>query len=175
MRFFSRPNILLLYKTSTYSYYFDSLGRNTKIRMPTENKARFKKTHLQHYKTLVQLEKSLKDRNLPYPRSRRGRKIDFSKFDLVLTVGGDGTFLEAARHCTKQVILGINSDPEWSVGRFCGADPKTFGEVLESVLKKKCTVHHLSRLKFKIKGQPVSENVLNDILICHCNPAAMSR
>ena len=171
----SRPNILLLYKTSTYSYYFDSRRQNKKHVMPTKNVARFKKTHLQHYKTLVHVEEFLRKEGVRYCYSRRGQRIDFSQFDFVITVGGDGTFLEAARQCTKQVILGINSDPEWSVGSFCGADDKSFPKILRAMLNKKAPIRSLTRLSLQIKGSKKSINVLNDVLICHANPAAMSR
>ena len=181
----SQPKILLLYKISTYAYYFNANRRDAKHPVPVKSMVRFKKTHLQHYKTLVQVEEFLRKQNIRYSRSRRGQKIDFSKFDFVITVGGDGTFLEAARYCTNQVILGINSDPGWSVGRFCAANDKTFPKLLEDMFNKKTPIRNLNRLKLRIparggsapggKGRPEAVNVLNDALVCHVNPAAMSR
>ena len=175
MKLPSSLKILLLYKVSTYAYYFNSSRRNLKVPVSMKNMARFRKTHLQHYETLAHVEKFLKERNVCYRRSRRGQKIDFSRFDLVITVGGDGTFLEAARFCKKQVLFGINSDPEWSVGRFCGATDKTFSRILEALLNKKCPIRKLNRLKLQIKDQTTCVNILNDVLVCHANPAAMSR
>lgn len=175
---FSPPKILLLYKTSTYAYYFYSSRGQAQggAGVPRlKNISRFKKTHLKHYRTLAAVEAYLKERNVRYSRSRRGRKIDFSAYDVVITVGGDGTFLEAARSCTHQAILGINSDPEWSVGRFCIANDVTFPEILEVVIHKKYKTWSINRLKFQIKGRPETVNVLNDVLISHSNPAAMSR
>jgi NAD+ kinase len=170
----SAPKILVLYKTSTYSYYFNSARRNTKITMPMKNKARFKRTHLQHSRTLQQVEEFLQKKGLRYCRSQRGRKIDFSRFEFIITVGGDGTFLEAARGCNKQVLLGINSDPKWSVGRFCGANDKTFPKIIGGLFAGKYKPQNLRRLKLEVAGRPMI-NIMNDVLICHANPAAMSR
>jgi NAD+ kinase len=40
--------------------------------------------------------------------------------DLVVSVGGDGTVLEASRYVgSKSAFLGVNSDPELSTGRLC--------------------------------------------------------
>lgn len=188
MKLFSSPRILLLYKMSTYAYYLASPRRQRgKPEVPplVKNMERFKKTHLQHYKTLVHVERFLKDRGVKYARSQRGKRIDFSKFDFVITVGGDGTFLEAARSCTKQVILGINSDPEWSVGRFCAANDRTFPKLVDAMLAQKCRIRELNRLKLQVSipGKSVffgkrdfpKANILNDVLVCHGNPAAMSR
>jgi NAD+ kinase len=171
----SHPKILLLYKVSTYAYYFSSWQRHPEAPMPLRNLGRFKRTHLKHYRTLASVESFLKKQHVRYHRSQRGRRIDFSRYEVVITVGGDGTFLEAARSCRRQAILGINSDPKWSVGRFCLATDKTFPRILKKVIAKKYKILPLHRLQFQITGRPGKVNVLNDVLVCHANPAAMSR
>ena len=170
----SLPRILLIYKISTYEYYFSSPRRDTANRKLI-NVSRFRKTHLKHYRTLAAVEAFLEERKVPYQRSPRGRILDFSRYDVVVTVGGDGTFLEAARHCARQKILGINSDPQWSVGRFCVANDKTFSRILETIINGTSKVSLVNRLKFQIKGSKESVNILNDVLVSHSNPAAMSR
>ncbi len=47
------------------------------------------------------------------------RTID--NLDLIITIGGDGTFLRTASHIynTNTPILGITSDPTRSVGALC--------------------------------------------------------
>ena len=56
-----------------------------------------------------------------------------SKFDFIISVGGDGTLLEAARGATNQILFAINSDPKWSVGRLCNATSENFADKFESV------------------------------------------
>ena len=51
---------------------------------------------------------------MPYDCLYRGELTSVAGYDLVLSVGGDGTFLEVARHAPDVPILGVNSDPERS-------------------------------------------------------------
>lgn len=167
-------NVLLLYKESSYSIYFEHPQSSFKKRevAPLEM-ARFKENHRQHTRSLSIIEKVLEKSGVPYKKSSRGSKVDFDRFDLIVSVGGDGTFIEAARGAKKQIILGVNSDPSWSVGKLCCATAETFESVLGKVLSAKAPVKTLQRLKLQIGNRSV--HVLNDILVCHHNPAAMSR
>ncbi|MDP2654287.1 MAG: NAD(+)/NADH kinase [Candidatus Omnitrophota bacterium] len=169
-------NVLLLYKKSTYAHYFtDKRVKYSWISPRFDNMARFQRTHIQHYRTMTEIEQYLRVKKISYVAEMRGRMIDYSGFDFVLTVGGDGTFLEAAQQVTRQLILGINSDPVWSVGRFCAANSHTFRKVLDSILSGKFRTQILNRLKMKIRDTGATFNILNDVLVCHENPATMSR
>ncbi len=173
-------NILLFYKKSTYKHSFLDQLLNPDSDLTTgfargKMLKRFKETHANHYRTLARVEAALKERGVKYTAKTRGRWIDFSQYDLIITLGGDGTFLEAARDIKRQFILGINSDPQWSVGRFCNATGETFPKILDRVLKGKYKTRLLSRMRLRINGESAPVNALNDVLICHKNPAAMSR
>ncbi len=167
-------NVLVLYKKSSYSIYFRHPSSSFKKRgvAPLEI-ARFKKNHQKHSQSLHTVENVLKKTGLNYTKVSRGGKVDFNRFDLIISVGGDGTFMEAARGSTGQIILGVNSDPLWSVGRFCSATAGTFEAVLLKFLLGKGLVRTLQRLKLQVGEQDA--HVLNDILVCHHNPGAMSR
>jgi len=172
------PRILLLYKKSSYSTYF--LGRKRisselKNLLHSDDVERFKETHQHHYASLLAIEGVLKHAGLPYSRCCRGTKVDYARFDLVITVGGDGTFLEAARNIRRQVILGVNSDPRWSVGRFCAATVDNFAVLLNALLSGKAVIKDFQRMRVGFSGNVKPFDALNDILICHRNPAAMSR
>ena len=97
------------------------------------------------------------------------------RFDLVISVGGDGTFLEAARGVTDELVLGVNSNPARSAGSFCAADAKTFAAVLEKVLRGKARIISANRLQLSCHGRLFGPPVLNEILVTHRKPAAMSR
>lgn len=169
-------NILLLYKTSAYETYFSNLRNFPKhLRIPLKEARRFQETHECHYQTLAGVEAVLKSRRVSYTKARRGRNVDFSKFDWIITVGGDGTFLEAARNLTRQLIMGINSDPQWSVGQFCIADKGNYVTMIDRLLEGRYQIKRINRMQMVIQRQKVRLNVLNDVLICHKNPAAMSR
>src|SRR5208282_5157712 len=141
-------NILLLYKNSTYAGYFLSdRKRLAQLEglLNHEEIKRFRRTHKNHFWSLSYVEAVLKHRKLKFTKACRGSSFDYSRYDLVITVGGDGTFLEAARHVKKGTLWGVNSDPSWSVGRFCSGNPKNFEVLLDKILAGKANVKKLYR------------------------------
>jgi len=175
----SEFKILLLYKNSTYASYFMSgqsrLKKLQEIFCHSETK-RFKQTHENHFRCLSHVETVLQTKKLRFDKLCRGKRIDYRPYNLVITVGGDGTFLEAARSIKNALILGVNSDPTWSVGNFCAASEDNFGDILDSVLAGRPKVKSYQRMMLTVSNDKLSSiHVLNDILMCHSNPAAISR
>ncbi len=171
-------NILLLYKNNTYAGYFLSDRKRLaqlEGSLNAEEIQRFRRTHKNHFWSLSYVEAVLKYRKLKFTKACRGSSFDYSRYDLVITVGGDGTFLEAARHVKEGTLWGVNSDPSWSVGRFCSGNPKNFEVLLDKILAGKATVKKFNRLSLSFSDGTQPMNVLNDILVCHHNPGAMSR
>ncbi len=170
--------VLIVYKKSSYQFYFlKPHGPPFKelLRFTRAVRTRFKKAHDEHYKTLTLVEKILTENKVEFKKYYRGQTIDYEPFDLVITVGGDGTFLEAAHNVSRQLILGVNSDPKRSIGRLCTATRENFERVFTRVLKGQCKISGLNRLHLKLGKDFKGINVLNDLLVCHQNPAAMSR
>ena len=151
--------VLVLYKQSSYKHFF--LNRSDGHPFHQEPIAkRFIKTHNVHYQTLAKVEAFFKSYDIPYEKKLRGRKIDFSIYDLIVTVGGDGTFLEGAGQVKAQLMLGINSDPQWSVGRFCTAHDNNFSEIILKVLNGSYEGRSLNRMKIYFKqGKCLEYNV----------------
>jgi NAD+ kinase len=165
------PKILLIYKRSSLSVAGKLSARLRKTR-------RFENNHATHYATLRMIEGILKRLNIKYHKHARGKGVDYRPFDLVITIGGDGTILEAARALnSRQMILGVNSDPNWSVGQFCCCEAKNFEVMFKRFLSRKAKVCRLYKLKLRLyDGKKVKDvECLNDVLICHANPGAMSR
>jgi len=166
--------ILLVYKMSTYDYYRRT-GRTLSSGSCRFNRKRFIETHQRHYHTLAAVENFLKSKHAPYHKIWRGRRTNYAKFDLLITVGGDGTFLEAARYAEHQPVLGINSDPRWSVGRYCAAEPKNFKNAITKILSGHFKINRLTRLILIKNSHQQRIRITNDALICHRIPASMSR
>jgi len=61
---------------------------------------------------------------------------DFKDIDLVVSMGGDGTFLKTASFVKNKTLpmLGINTDPQRSVGCLCNR--KVFYDTREYDIKK---------------------------------------
>src|SRR5262250_1104619 len=74
--------------------------------------ARIKKAALSPRLTLQKVEQALSKRKIPYRVLPRSRLKTASDYDLLITVGGDGTFLDSSHYCPpRAVLLGVNSDP----------------------------------------------------------------
>jgi NAD+ kinase len=171
-------NVLVIRKKTFYEFCFLDRShpkRSQQMSFSRQDLARFKKMHVAHQKTLKEVRRVLEKYFISYKISYRKTNIQYSSYDLVITVGGDGTFLQAARQLSKQKILGVNSDPKRSIGKFCIAQEKNFEEVFCSILSKKAKIKRLVRFSLITKKQKIKALVLNDILICDANPAAMCR
>lgn len=167
--------IVIFYKISAYSIYFERSGSSFCIngKVSAREIKRFRMIHDTHQASLDKIESIVKDYGVPYKKVCRGDDFMPSEYDLLVTVGGDGTFLEGARMLKKQCIVGVNSDPTWSVGRFCSATSEDFGAHLSDLLRNKAKILQYPRIDLRVSGKRF--NVLNDLLFAHDNPAAMSR
>ena len=171
-------NILLVYKKSAYEIYFLNKSSSLFSRLPVlsaRDKKRFKKAHLEHYRTVYFIEQVLRKNKLGYKKIARGQKADFSLHDLIVTVGGDGTLLDAARETRTQFILGVNSDPKRSIGRLCSVTRQDFQKNIRKIISGDFRIIKLHRLKLNFSRNIEPVCLLNDLLVCHENPASMSR
>ncbi len=104
----------------------------------------------------------------------RGSLARNPRYDLVVTVGGDGTFFAASHHVGAAPVVAINSDPENSLGLFACGDRRSFQGPLGKALDGGLRTLQLNRLAITINRQRVPELVINDVLFAHRNAAAMS-
>jgi NAD+ kinase len=170
--------VLIVSKQSAYTLYFlnnDVTGGRQLTRVIKDDQRRFEAAHQLHYSTLEHIKDVLTRNRIPFEVTHRGRQTNYEKFNFIITVGGDGTFLEAARHVKNQVLLGINSAPTYSVGRFCAADQSNFEVVLKKILCGKARERLFQRLQVEVDGETYPIKALNDLLICHRNPAFLCR
>lgn len=99
------------------------------------------------------------------------RAFDVKGNDMVIVVGGDGTFLAASHSVGTDVpMLGVNSDPKTSRGFFCGATSGSFAVALG--MRQEVRVQ---RMQVSVNRSVRSKRVLNEVLLCHPHPAATSR
>ena len=167
-----------MYKKSTYQIYQERkhpifLRDSSSALRP--DRERFRKAHESHYRALDEVTRALRASAVAYRVVYRARVCDYSPYDGVISVGGDGTFLEAARRVRNQWILGVNSDPDRSVGNFCQATAGTFCGLFDRILRGRAGTRRLNRLQAQLDGRSLEANVLNEILISHQVPAAMTR
>lgn len=111
--------------------------------------------------------------------------------DLVVTIGGDGTLLQASHFLNDSIpLLGVNSDPTQpqevqefgnefdatrSSGYLCAATVKNFEQILNNILEDKTAPSEVSRMSIRVNSIPLSTYALNDVLIADPCPASVSR
>lgn len=177
-------DVAIVYKHSALETYSARHLRRHRERNP-ELGDRMQTAHDDHSRALDALRRVLVDLKLEtefFERDSLRRNLD--DFHLVVSLGGDGTFINASHFIEKTLLLGVNSSPENSVGHYCRFMVK--GEKNE--LKLRSAIHafftgkkmvipetRLLRLAVTASDQAAAFPVLNDVLFCEKDPAATSR
>lgn len=95
--------------------------------------------------------------------------------DLVLTVGGDGTFLAAAKHLREVPIFGLNSSPSTSTGHYCASTAEHFEARLGDILEGRVRPRSFSRLRVRVAGVECGDAILNEVLFSQRSPIRSTR
>ena len=173
-----KPKILIVYKESAYSRFLSG----KQLSRPFKEGGYWniiQGSHQRHHDTLRVVREALRARGLTSrwvmrERVRALRQVD-KTFGLVISVGGDGTLLDASHQVHRIPILGVNSDPQRSVARFSGCDAKSFSAILDSYLAGNLLALLVPRLEFSVNGKKNPWLVLNDLLVTTLSPAGTSR
>ncbi len=114
---------------------------------------------------------------IDYKAREQVKKQDFTKRDLIIVLGGDGTLTSISHNVLDDTpVMGVNSnprtiDPQGSVGFYLDSDMSTFSEDIRSALNKKCIFNSLPRLQATItttSGNIMrSDPALNDLLVAN--------
>jgi len=174
-----RPRVLVVYKKSTYQRYVGRAQERLKelIAHSDVSVEGLLHEHEIHQQTLRQAKAALRSlgaravlRYRPEPLPEEGA------WDLIVTLGGDGTLLWASHLADSSIpMLAINSAPDTSVGYFCAGDGHNVDEVLAAALDGSLKSSRLARMRVDVGDNVISTRVLNDALYCHESPAATSR
>ncbi len=167
--------VLVIHKDSTYQTQALEKKDTRFLKLLAEGSEVVKtvpKTHEQHLHSLAQVVAALEARGIAYDVVNRAEPFTVAEdVDLIITVGGDGTFLHSARECSNIPILGVNSAKPSSLGHFCLADGDSFGEVLDTIISGTRRWHRLARLQLVLNGEELAVPVLNEVLVHDVHPA----
>ena len=174
-----RSRVLVVYKKSTYQRYVGRARERLQelIEHSDVSVQGLLDEHEIHQETLRQAKAALRDlgaravfRYRPEPLPEEGA------WDLIVTLGGDGTLLWASHLADSSTpMVAINSAPDTSVGYFCAGDGHNVNEVLAAALDGSLKSSRLARMRVDVGDKVLSTRVLNDALYCHESPAATSR
>lgn len=170
--------VLVVYKRSTYDLYNNQEFNPGVKKLIDEGHVAvksLKQSHDIHQLTVDTIIEKISNKGIYLDVIFRGDLKPIENYDLVITTGGDGTILETSKYIKDIPVLGVNSDPQGSVGFFTGANKDDFEEKIDLVLEDKINCVSINRLQAKMNGEPIKDLVMNDILITHSIPAATSR
>ena len=172
------PRILVVHRRSAYTdIVSDNRHPEIKQLIRAENPLvrGLTAAHQSHTESMRLVKKALKDRHITYEWRHHINDINTDDFDLVVTVGGDGTVLHASHAIADTPVLAVNSAPGTSVGFFTCTDAAAFGEMLDRVFDGDIRPVRLTRMEVRVNGETVTHRALNDVLFCHDCPASTTR
>jgi NAD+ kinase len=175
----SRPRVLVLSKRTSYrTLVLDEADTHVKglIARGDPTVSRLRRSHEDHEATRAEVETALTELHADAQYVEGARSRVEGTFDLVVTIGGDGTLLAASHRIGPDVpLLGVNSAPEHSVGFFCAARKGSVKKTLTQALDGSIKATVLTRMRVDLNERTLHKRVLNDALFCHEVPAATSR
>jgi NAD kinase len=117
-------------------------------------------------KVLPKIKIILHKRNITFSKIER-EKLSSKCYtcELVIVVGGDGTFLRASHYNKNKPMFGINPAPKYKEGFFMQTNLDNFEKPLKKILDEKFETIDILRLKASIDNKKVTELALNDFYI----------
>lgn len=175
--------VVLVYKKSQLQLALENKNARIKALVDEDDVSvrPLRLAHEAHNKALAAVDAALKAARCKVKRIYRARlKGEHCRGRLLVSVGGDGTLLDASHKvCADEddggVAVGVNSDTARSTGFLCAANAASFAAVLDDILSKRLAPTPVRRLMGNIDGKPLPFPVLNDLLISDKNPAATSK
>lgn len=173
-----RPRILVVYKKDAYQQYIQEQQDPHLLHLLQKQHPDLldmRHAHLVHEQAMEAVVHALRQLKVAFDLAYRADLRVTRRYDLVVSVGGDGTFLQAARSVARTPMLGVNSDPARSEAVFCAATHRTFQVMCRQALSGRLPELRLYRLAISLNGRRLAQRALNDVLIVHDDPATMSR
>lgn len=168
----------IVYKISIWEIYKDSPDEETRAYLERggKNLEILERSSEIQKETLQTTLAALDDAGIGHQRIYRAELTpeSLADKDLVISVGGDGTFLEASHAVPPEIpMLGVNSDPDRSVGFFAATDATGVAQFIAELDGQ--VRSEITRLQAFVEDEAVGPPILNDVLFAHPNPAATSR
>lgn len=164
-------NIYCIIKLSEFDYHNSSNLRQSMFNRLNETKREQIKESRDNQEQFIKALKSLSSQfnlNIDYIPEKDIGKIKPSKDDLIISCGGDGTFLSCAQQFENSTLLGMNSDynPKaglGSIGALTSTNRLNLKRHLQSLIDDNYFIDKWNRLQVKINGELIDRYSVNDI------------
>jgi NAD+ kinase len=135
----------------------------------------WKKVYQQQSESLEGVDRTLRLLGIATDRVYRKDLKKIGRYDLVITVGGDGTVLETSHFITDQILLGVNGVPMESVGALCHTRLETFLGTMIDLMTGAVKPIRVPRLRVRVGRKTLAPLALNEVLFANRSPAGTSR
>jgi NAD kinase len=127
--------------------------------------------HQRHYHAYHLLLDSLEKNNLKFDsiKDKQIQETNFEDYQIIITLGGDGTFINSCAKIISQKIIGINSEPKKSVGGLAKFVPNDIISLCYKIANDELEIDNWDRLSAKINGKELPFWAINEILISKPN------
>jgi NAD+ kinase len=168
--------VLVVHKRSNLEAYTRKWGRQTKAQRAAVERV-FRAAHVSHERTVEEACTALERLGAKYDVRLRDelRRFDERRYNLIVTVGGDGTLLSVAPQLVHTPALAVNSSPTTSVGFFAAADRRTVRGFLQRIADGEEKAWPVQRMQVTKNGAVVGHPALNDALFAHPSPVMTTR
>ena len=113
------PPVLVVYKKSNLELYVREKKNERYAQLLKEGAevvSQMERAHQSHEAALASVLKALDERKIKHRAVYRARlRHESTRGHVIVTVGGDGTLLDASRKVTDVPVIGVNSDPDLSL------------------------------------------------------------
>lgn len=137
-------------------------------------------SHDQHYRCLNKVRECLTSLGMSFVEMQRGDMRPSGVFDLVVSVGGDGTLLSASHSVNGETpMIGVKSSDS-SVGYLCAGAEKQVEQLFRLYADGCLSYQQRSRLiacitKAEDRSEVKTFPILNDFLYANSSPASTTR
>ena len=165
--------IYCIIKTSQYREIENHPGKNKILqKLLPQYKKRILYNHKEHYNFIGNLQKWAQPYNKKFEfiSDKEIKNIAPTAKDLIISCGGDGTFLNCAQHFSRCTLLGINSNYttgkiHGSIGALTCINKNNFQNIMQQFLCEQYSINFWKRLAVEINDKPVFHYAVNDIYI----------
>jgi NAD+ kinase len=170
---------LLVHKKSVYQLYVtehasEAVGQA--IDRGDAQARRMLRSHEVQSAALDQVRRRLEALGVEVIVRYRAKARSTNGYDLVVSLGGDGTLLDTARRVLDQTpVLGLNSDPSSSVGALCAGHAGQIDALIGALRDGGLKPRPITRLRVRVDADDTFAPVLNDALYAHACPADLTR
>lgn len=159
-----KKSFLVVEKYTDYEYL---LLQKPEITEKDQELQNLLQDHLDHQKTKDTVITFLTEQNIEFKliKADQIEEIDYKIYSSVISLGGDGTFLKAAKKIDKQEILGINSVPKKSVGHLAKFTRKNFQGAIIDLIASKAKIDFWDRIGVSLNGLELDFKATNEVFI----------